>query len=143
MTAPVASPPVPGNWHCTEVTNTGAWTVGPIWLDRDAGRFALLIGPQHCNALLKMNGGAMATFLDGQAVAVTDLPLDPGKHTPTISLHVDYLAPPAVGDWLVADVVNIKTTRTMIFTQAVVSVGDRVVARSHAIYSNTQGKASP
>jgi uncharacterized protein (TIGR00369 family) len=131
-----------GNWEPTEVTNTGAWTVGPIWLDRAAHRYAMRIGPQHCNGVGMMNGGAMATFLDGQAVAVSNLASDGRNHTPTISLHVDYLAPPKPGDWLIAEVILVKTTKTMIFTQAIVSVGDRIVARSHAIYSNTQGKAS-
>ncbi len=129
-----------GNWELSEVTNTGTWTVGPIWLDRAAHCYALCIGPQHCNALGSMNGGAMATFLDGQAVVVSSLSPDGSDHTPTISLHVDFLAPPKAGDWLIAEVTLVKTTRTMIFTQAIVSVGDRVVARSHAIYSNTQGK---
>jgi acyl-coenzyme A thioesterase PaaI-like protein len=142
MATPEGPPPVPGNWLCTEVTNTGAWTVGPIWLDRAAGRYAMLIAPHHCNALGTMNGGAMATFLDGQAVAVTDLIPGGGIHTPSISLHVDFMAPPTPGNWLIADVTLVKTTKTMIFTQAIVSIGDRAIARSHAIYSNTKGKAS-
>lgn len=133
---------VSGDWLPTEVTNTGSWTVGTIWLDAAARRYALKVEPRHCNGLGGMNGGAMATFLDGQAVAVRELALDGSNHTPTISLHVDYLAPPMPGDWLIAEVTLVKTTKTMIFTQAIVSVGDRAVARSHAIYSNTQGKVS-
>ncbi len=134
-------PDIGGDWRPAEVTNTGPWTVGTVWLDRAACRFALRVEARHCNALGTMNGGAMATFLDGQAVAVSDLAADGSDHTPTISLHVDYLAPPKPGGWLVADVTLVKMTRTMIFTQAIVRVGERVVARSHAIYSNSQGKA--
>ena len=129
-----------GDWQATEVTNTGAWTVGTVWLDRATRRYALQVGAQHCNGLGMMNGGAMATFLDGQAFVVEELAADGTNHTPTISLHVDYLAPPKSGDWLVAAVSLIKITKSMIFTQAIVTVGDRVVARSHAIYSNSQGK---
>lgn len=134
-------PPVDGNWTSSIITNTGAWTVGNLWLDRAAHRYALLVEPRHCNALQVMHGGAMASFLDGQAIAVTDLAADGSDHSPTISLHVDYLAPPKAGDWLIAEVMLVKTTRTMIFTQAIVTVGDRVVARSHLIYSNSVGKA--
>ena len=86
-----------------------------------------------------MHGGAMATFLDGQ-VFVLILDLAARAHTPTITLSVDFLAPPKVGDWLMAEVLHVKTTRTMIVTQALAKVGDRVVARSSAIYSNSQGK---
>ena len=134
-------PPVSGNWVSAIVTNGGAWTVGTVWLDRAAHRYAMLVEPRHCNALLTMHGGAMATFLDGQAIAVTDLEPDGSNHSPTISLHVDYLAPPKAGDWLIADVALVKPTKTMIFTQAIVTVGERAVARSHAIYSNSSGKA--
>lgn len=135
-------PDVSGDWQPAKVTNTGAWTVGPMWLDRATHRYALRIGPEHCNALGSMHGGAMATFLDGQAFAVVDLADDGSDHTPTISLHVDYLAPPVAGDWLIAEVILVKTTRTMIFTQAIAVVGDRPVARSHAIYRNSRGKVS-
>ena len=134
-------PPLDGDWKPFEVTNGGAWGVGQVWLDRAAHRYALLIGPQHCNALGSMHGGAMATFLDGQPIAVMDLAPDGSDHSPTISLHVDYLAPPVSGEWLIADVTLVKTTRTMLFTQVIVCVGARVVARSHAIYSNSKGKA--
>ncbi len=133
---------IAGNWQLTEVTNTGAWSVGPIWLDRPTGRYAMKVEPHHCNAVGAMNGGAMATFVDGQAFAVCERAADGSDHTPTISLHVDFMAPPKTGDWLVADVTLVKTTKSMIFTQALVTVGERVVARSHAIYSNTQRKAS-
>ena len=134
---------VDGDWQPVEVTNGGAWTVGCVWLDFAANRYALRVEAHHCNGLGTMHGGAMATFLDGQAIAVNRLAPDGSNHTPTISLHVDYLAPPAIGDWLVADVTLVKTTRTMIFTQAIVTVGQRAVARSHAIYSNSQGKVQP
>ena len=134
-------PPVSGNWVSAIVTNGGAWTVGTVWLDRAANRYALLIEPRHCNAVGAIHGGAMATFLDGQAIAVVDIIAGASTHIPTISLHVYYLAPPVVGDWLIADVTLVKTTRTMIFTQAIVTVGERAVARAHAIYSNTAGKA--
>ena len=129
-----------GDWQPAEVTNGGMWTVGPLGLDRDTRRYALRVTTQHCNALGTMHGGAMATFLDGQAFAVVDLAADGSDHTPTISLHVDYLAPPATGDWLIAEVILVKTTKTMIFTQAIAWVGERPVARSHAIYKNSRGK---
>jgi uncharacterized protein (TIGR00369 family) len=133
---------IAGNWQSSELTNGGAWTLGPLWLDRASHRFALQIGPQHCNALGSMHGGAMATFMDGQAFAVVDLAPDGSDHTPTISLQIDYMAPAVAGDWLVADVILVRTTRTMIFTQTIAWVGERPVARSHAIYSNARRKLS-
>ena len=135
-------PPLAGNWQTGEVTRTGAWTVGGLWIDWSTHRYALLVDERHCNETGFMHGGAMATFLDGQAFVVIGDMLKKG-HNPTISLSVDFLAPPALGEWLVAEVQLIKITRSMIVTQALARIGDRVVARSNAIYSNTQGKDAP
>lgn len=133
-----AGPPLPGTWEAAVVTRTGPWTVGQLWADWGACRYALLVEEHHCNAMGMMHGGAMATFLDGQAF-VLRLP-ESASHTPTISLSVDFLAPPQVGEWLVATVEHVKTTRSMIVTQALARIGDRIVARSNAIYSNPSGK---
>jgi acyl-coenzyme A thioesterase PaaI-like protein len=132
-------PPIPGDWVKGIVTRTGPWTVGDLWVDWNAKRYCLKVTDAHCNAVGGMHGGAMATFLDGQVFVYQD-PQAADSHTPTISLHVDYLAPPVAGDWLVAEVVLVKTTRTMLFSQAIASVGDRAMARSHAIYKNNAGK---
>lgn len=135
-------PPIAGDWQSGEVTRTGAWTVGDLWIDWSTHRYALLVEERHCNATGMMHGGAMATFLDGQAFVVVDDTLKQ-RHTPTISLSIDFLAPPLLGDWLVAEVQLVKVTRSMIASQALAKVGDRVVARSNAIYSNTIGKDAP
>ncbi len=132
----VERPAIDGKWQRTFVTNSGPWTVGEIWMDRSTARYCLKIKPEHCNATGSMHGGAMATFLDGHGAVVIPLKDDGSNHTPTISLHVDFMAPPVAGEWLVADVELIRTTRTMIFTQAIARVGERVMARSHAIYRN-------
>lgn len=134
-----ARPPITGDWEQATVPRTGAWAIGPLWADWSQAHYCLQVRAEHCNGMGMMHGGAMATFLDGQVFI-----LKPDQmaraHTPTITLSVDFLAPPQEGDWLVAEVQHVKTTRSMIVTQALAKVGDRVVARSSAIYSNTQGK---
>lgn len=133
------SPPLPGNWLEGETPRTGPWTVGRVWIDGAAGRYAMLVEERHCNATGFMHGGALATFLDAQAFVVIDATLAE-RHTPTITLGIDFLAPVCAGDWLVAQVELVKVTRSMIVSRALATVGDRVVARSNAIYSNTSGK---
>lgn len=135
------SPPLPGEWLPARDAGSGPWNVGVLWYNRAAGRIALHVQEQHCNAYGSMHGGAMATFVDGQAAGVLDYrENDRNGHTPTISLTVDYIGPVPVGSWLVADVTLLRATRTMIFTQAVVTVNEQVVARSSAIYRNVPGK---
>lgn len=131
------APPIAGHWEPVELFNTGPWSVGIVWMDFGKARYCLLVRPDHCNATRAMHGGAMATFMDGQGAAVIRPAPDSG-HTPTISLHIDYLAPPRAGDWLMAEVILVKRTRTMIFTQAIAFAGDRAMARSHAIYRNNR-----
>ncbi|MES2492543.1 MAG: PaaI family thioesterase [Pseudomonadota bacterium] len=134
-------PPRPGDWLETIDAGSGPWNMGVLWYNRAAGQIALHVKPEHCNAYGSMHGGAMATFVDGQAAGVVVYHLnDAAGHTPTISLSVDYLAPVPAGSWLVADVTLLRATRTMLFTQAVLTVDAQVVARSNAIYRNVPGK---
>jgi acyl-coenzyme A thioesterase PaaI-like protein len=133
---PSLPPPLAGDWSNDYPANDGAWSVGTIWLDWPGHRLALWIEPRHCNALGVMHGGAMATLADSQCLAVRRYAPGGSDHTPTISLDVDYLAPAPVHSWLVVQVTLLRTTRSLVFTQAVISVDDSPVARSTAIYRN-------
>ena len=95
------------------------------------------IAPNHLNPVGVCNGGAMATFADMQIAAV--IAGGPGTsegHQPTISLNVDYLATASLGAWVEAAVTLVKTTKTLIFTQALITADGEIVARSQAIYRN-------
>lgn len=134
-------PPLAGEWLAARDAGSGPWNIGVLWYNRAEGRMALHVRERHCNAYGSIHGGAMATFLDGQAAAVLDYHEDdPSGHTPTISLSVDYIGPTPVGSWLIADVTLLRATRRLIFTQAVVTVDGQVVARTNAIYRNVPGK---
>jgi len=138
------APPLPGDWSQTSIAGTGVWSVGPVWYDRPAGRYALYVTPALCNAYGVLHGGALATFVDSQATAVRDYgDNDPADHTPTISLSVDYISPVPCGSWLIGDVTLLRTTRNMIFIQSVLTVAGEIVARSNAIYRNAIGKVVP
>lgn len=135
-------PQIPGDWVSDRLSNTGAWTIGRVWIDRTRRRYAMKVGAEHCNAFGVMHGGAMATFADAQAVAVRNYTSDPENHTPTVTLSVDYLAPVAQGSWLMLESTLLRTTRTLIFTQAVVTVDGLPVARSNAIYRNVDASGA-
>lgn len=138
--AETEQPDIPGDWTTDFQTGVGNWSLGALWLDRAASRLAVKVAAQHCNAFAVMHGGAMATFADAQCLAVRRYSGEPGDHTPTVSLTVDYLGGAPLGAWIVADVTLLRTTRSLIFTQAVVSAEGRAVARSSAIYRNFAGK---
>lgn len=89
---------------------------------------------RHGNPVGGCHGGAMATFADTQLLAFRASSESGASHCPTISLSVDYLAPAPTGAWVEAAITLVKQTRTMLFTQAIMTVDGRPVARSSAIY---------
>jgi acyl-coenzyme A thioesterase PaaI-like protein len=79
----------------------------------------------------------MATFADMQIAAIVRSGLiATERHTPTISLSVDYIAPAPLGAWVEANVILIKETKLMIFTQALITANGQPVARANATYRN-------
>lgn len=116
---------------------------GPVWLDRAGHRMGFRVAALHVNPVGNLHGGAMATFADTQLMAFKP-DAEGASHTPTISLSVDYLAPAALGDWVEAAVTLVKRTRTMTFTQAIMTVNGEPVARASAIYRNRdKDRSSP
>jgi acyl-coenzyme A thioesterase PaaI-like protein len=96
---------------------------------------AFRVAPLHLNPVGVCNGGAIATFADMQIAAVVEC--GPGTaqgHQPTVSLSLDYVAPAPADAWVGAATTLIKSTRTLIFTKAVITADGEIVARSNAIY---------
>lgn len=111
--------------------------LGTVYLDRQGSRLAFLLGAEHANPVQLGHGGAIATFADAQVVALYGDPTKWRAHMPTINLSIQYLAPVELGSWLEAAVSLVKATRTMIFSQAIMTVAGRTVASSQAIYRNS------
>jgi uncharacterized protein (TIGR00369 family) len=107
---------------------------GPVWLDRVGHRMGFHVSDQHVNPVGGCHGGALATFADTLLIAHRRGSESGHSHCPTISLSVDYLAPAPLGAWVEAAVTLVKQTRTMLFTQAILTVDGAPVARSSAIY---------
>jgi uncharacterized protein (TIGR00369 family) len=128
---------VPEGFELLQLGGGFAETFGPVFIDRDRRTIAFRVTARHLNPVDVCNGGALATLADMQIAAV--VATGPGTregHQPTISLSIDYLATAPSGAWVEATVTLIKTTRTLIFTQALISSDGAVVARSNAIYRN-------
>jgi uncharacterized protein (TIGR00369 family) len=112
--------------------------LGDVFLDLVKARLAFRVTEKQCNPFGVCHGGAMATFADAQILAVRGGPVIADRHTPTISLSVDYLRPAALGSLVEAAVTLLRATGTVIFTQALISVDDVLVARSSAVYRNSR-----
>lgn len=109
---------------------------GPVYLDRVGHRMIFRVSERHENPVGVCHGGAMATFADMQIMAWKGGVEEGQSRNPTISLSLDYLAPAPLGSCVEAAVTLVKQTRSMFFTQSIMTVNGYPVARSTAIYRN-------
>ena len=113
---------------------------GPVFFDPVGHRIGFRIQPRHLNPFGSAHGGAISTFADKQIVAVVEEKDGwPVVHCPTVSLSVDYLGSTKLDAWVEATVQLLKRTRTLIFTQALISADGTLVARAHGVYRNFAG----
>jgi uncharacterized protein (TIGR00369 family) len=125
---------VPNGFELADLGPGFGKAFGPVWLDLAGNRLAFRVAENHINPVGGCHGGAMATFADTQLMALRRGAESGASHSPTISLSVDYFAPAALDAWVEAAVSLVKQTRTMLFTQAIMTVDGDAIARSSAIY---------
>lgn len=111
---------------------------GPLYL-RQAGDVVQLgfrVEPRHTNPLGICHGGMMATFCDML------LPLSAHRKSaeigqrflPTINLQIDYLAASPLGAWVQGEAEVLRTTRSLLFMQGLVTADGTLVARVSGIF---------
>ena len=110
---------------------------GPFYLRRDGDRVQLgfRVEPRHTNPMGICHGGMMASFCDMllPLVAHRQVPEIGRRFLPTISLQIDYLAPSATGAWVQGEAQVLRTTRSMVFAQGLVTADGTPVARVSGI----------
>jgi len=109
---------------------------GPVYVRRADTTLAFRVAEQHVNPVAMCHGGAIATLVDMSIAAVRAGPGTAAGHLPTISMHIDYLAPSPLGSWVESTVTLVKATKSLIFTQALVAADGALVARGMGIYRN-------
>lgn len=91
--------------------------------------------PQHINRYGILHGGALAAFIDmalGRAVLVhPELPFA----NATVSLHIDFMAPGQVGEWLEAEVTLPKFGKRLAFASCEVRADGRPIAGGRGVFS--------
>ena len=110
---------------------------GPIYLlhEGDQVRIGFRVEARHTNPLGICHGGMMATFCDMllPLTAHRRVPEISKRFLPTISLQIDYLAPSPLGAWVEGEAQILRTTRTMVFAQGLVTADGVPVARASGI----------
>ena len=91
---------------------------------------------RHCNPMGICHGGMIATFCDMfLPISAHHLSDDlQQRFLPTINLQIDYLAPSPKGAWVQGAGQLLRSTRSLVFMQGVVTADGQPVARASGIF---------
>ncbi len=94
------------------------------------------VEPRHCNPMGICHGGMIATFCDMLLpISAHYLSADLARRfLPTINLQIDYLAASPKGAWVQGEAQLLRSTRSLVFMQGVVSADGQPVARASGIF---------
>ena len=141
---PLLSPEPPAGFEQLKIAAGFAADFGPIYGKRERERvwFGFRVGADHMNPRGVAHGGALATFADMQLAALMRMGRLEAKQSPTISLSLDFLAPVQRGDWVEGEIVLVKRTGRLAFSETILTVGGSPVARAKAIFVHSDRGAS-
>lgn len=110
-------------------------TVGPLYgrLDGDDFVLGFVVEPQHCNPAGMCHGGMLMTLADMLLILCSNVQAKLGRYLTTVSVTNDFLAPAPLGAWLEGRGQVLRTTKTLVFTQATLSLDGAVVMRTSGI----------
>ena len=96
---------------------------------RDEFVLAIRVQQNMCNPAGGLHGGMMGGgYLAGLR-----------KFLPTVSMTFDFVAPARVGDWVEGRAELIRQTRTLLFTNIYLTVGDHKILRASSIAKISSG----
>lgn len=111
---------------------------GPLYLKHEGSlvQFGFRVEARHTNPMGICHGGMMASFCDML------LPISAHRKSsevgmrflPTISLQIDYLAPAPLGAWVQGEAEVLRTTRSLVFAQGLVTADGTPCARVSGIF---------
>lgn len=109
--------------------------VGPIWRREDGGhlRFGFTVAPKHLNRAGNLHGGMLMTVAD-QAMAMTARAATGGKPHATIELNMQFIDAVRLGEFVEVRPEVARATRSVVFMQAKMVVGARLVATTNGIW---------
>jgi uncharacterized protein (TIGR00369 family) len=127
--------PAAHGWE--EIVNHTAFgdLVGPVWRSEQDGkpRFAFIVAPKHLNRSGNLHGGMLMTLAD-QAMAMTARAATGGKRHATIELNIQFVDGVKLGEFVVAHPEVVRATRSVVFMEAKMFVGERLVVTTSAIW---------
>ena len=127
--------PAAQGWE--EISNHTAFgdLVGPIWrrTDGERLRFGFTVAPKHLNRAGNLHGGMLMTVAD-QSMAMTARVATGGKPHATIELNLQFVGGVKLGEFVESRPEVVRATRSLVFMQAQMFVGPRVVVTTNGIW---------
>lgn len=109
---------------------------GPLYAKITDEKFiiGLRIEPRHCNPTDRCHGGMLLTICDMVLAIGSNFQAKLQHFLPTVNLTCDFLAPAPLGAWIEGRVEVLRTTRNLVFSQAMLTADGTPVARANGIY---------
>jgi len=126
--------PASAGWEIVNGVGFGELT-GPLWRREDGGRlrFGFAVAPKHLNRIGIVHGGMLMTFAD-QAMGITAHQATGGKRHATMELNIQFIGTVRLGEFVEAHAEAVRVTRSVVFMQAKMFVGARVVGTANGIW---------
>ncbi len=136
--AAAAAAEVPAGFRRFRSTTGFIGVNGPLYFVHEGPLFKLgfRVEERHCNPMGICHGGMLATFADMLMPigAITLVPELRQRFLPTVSLQVDFMASAKLGDWVEGEMQVLRTTRTMVFAQGLVTSGGEPAMRCSGVF---------
>ncbi len=109
--------------------------IGPLWQKLEDERYCLgvLIADKHLNRNGAVHGGMLASLADS-AMGLAARQHELSRRQATIQLGIHYIAAARAGDFVVARCTVRRSTRSIIFVDAEIFAGTRLVATTEGIW---------
>ena len=88
----------------------------------------------HCNSRGLLHGGVIAALADNAMGLSCVASQQAARSALTVSLNVDYIATPKMGQWLLIDPRVVKTGSTLGFVDALIAADGETIARATATF---------
>lgn len=109
--------------------------IGPLWRapERPGHRYGFLIEPRHRNRAGFVHGGMLMSVAD-RAMGPAARDSDPAIMQATVQLSYDFIDGAKVGEFVEIQCEVMRKTRTLVFTRATLTVGERIIGTTSGIW---------
>jgi acyl-coenzyme A thioesterase PaaI-like protein len=137
--APAAFDPAAAGWEAYR-DDGFVGLVGPFWsrLDGDSFRYGFMAEPKHHNRRGVVQGGMLMTFAD-RSMGMTCWYANERQPQATVQLDMHFIDAVRIGEFVEAHCRVVRRTRSVVFMNADLMVGARVVATASGMWK-TLGK---